>query len=108
MTTENRLDPSQSERSALRPPRSSRERYRGFVKEYKREKLDSKDDSGYDEQVAADSKEEKPSRSPLEFWGFGRAKRREYLREYLLWLWPHRYSVTALFVLALLAAGLEM
>src|SRR6185295_3885207 len=29
-------------------------------------------------------------------------------RAYLRWLWPHRYTVGALFVLALLAAGLEM
>src|SRR6185295_16038040 len=37
-----------------------------------------------------------------------RAKRRKYMREYLRWLKPHRYAVGALFVLALLAAGLEM
>jgi ATP-binding cassette subfamily B protein/subfamily B ATP-binding cassette protein MsbA len=37
-----------------------------------------------------------------------RAKRREYAREYLRWLWPHRFAVGSLFVLALLAAGMEM
>jgi ATP-binding cassette subfamily B protein len=35
-------------------------------------------------------------------------KRREYLCEYLRWLWPHRYAVGALFVLALAGAGLQM
>src|SRR5207302_165441 len=29
-------------------------------------------------------------------------------REYLRWLWPHRYGVAALFFLALLGAGLQM
>src|SRR5205085_10434941 len=37
-----------------------------------------------------------------------RGKRREYLREYLRWLWPHRYAVGAVFFLALVVAGLEM
>jgi len=37
-----------------------------------------------------------------------RGKRREYLREYLRWLWPHRYGVAILFVLALIGTGLQM
>jgi ATP-binding cassette subfamily B protein len=37
-----------------------------------------------------------------------RGKRREYLREYLRWLWPHRYAVGAVFLFALLTAGLQM
>src|SRR5262249_55028899 len=40
--------------------------------------------------------------------GQRRAKRREYLREYLRWLWPHRYAVVLVFVLALGVAGLEI
>ena len=40
--------------------------------------------------------------------GPSRGKRREYLREYLRWLWPHRYAVGTVFALALLGAGLEM
>ena len=40
--------------------------------------------------------------------GFKRGKRREYLREYLAWLWPHRYAVVVLAVFALITAGLEM
>ncbi len=35
-------------------------------------------------------------------------KRREYLREYLRWLWPHRYGVATLFGLALVGTGLQM
>jgi ATP-binding cassette subfamily B protein/subfamily B ATP-binding cassette protein MsbA len=37
-----------------------------------------------------------------------RRKRREYLREYVRWLAPHRGAVGALFLLALLTAGLQM
>ncbi len=37
-----------------------------------------------------------------------RGKRREYLREYMRWLWPHRYAVGVLFAFALLAGVLEM
>jgi ATP-binding cassette subfamily B protein/subfamily B ATP-binding cassette protein MsbA len=108
MTTENRLDPSQSERSALRPPRSSRQRYRIFVKDYQERKLEAKDEANGHETQTSDSADGRPRSSPVEFLGIGRGKRREYLREYLRWLWPHRYSVATLFVLALLAAGLEM
>ncbi|HEV8385641.1 MAG TPA: ABC transporter ATP-binding protein, partial [Candidatus Acidoferrales bacterium] len=40
--------------------------------------------------------------------GQRRGKRREYIREYLRWLWPHRFAVAGLFVLALTGAGLQM
>ena len=36
------------------------------------------------------------------------AKRREYLRGYIAWLWPHRFAIVAFFAIALVAAGLEM
>jgi ATP-binding cassette subfamily B protein/subfamily B ATP-binding cassette protein MsbA len=36
------------------------------------------------------------------------SRRREYLRDYFRWLWPHRYSIAGIFVLALVGAGLEM
>jgi ATP-binding cassette subfamily B protein/subfamily B ATP-binding cassette protein MsbA len=37
-----------------------------------------------------------------------RGKRREYLREYVRWLWPHRYRIGAVFAFALVAAGIQM
>ncbi len=37
-----------------------------------------------------------------------RGKRRQYLREYVRWLWPHRSAVFVFFTLALFAAGLQM
>src|SRR3954469_24782737 len=73
-------------------PRSSKLRYRSFVKDYKERRLD---DSGGTEPAKSGSA--KPT-----------GKRREYLREYLRWLWPHRYAAGALFLLALVGAGLQM
>jgi ATP-binding cassette subfamily B protein/subfamily B ATP-binding cassette protein MsbA len=69
-------------------PRSSRERYRKFLEDYKQRRLD---DSAEDGDEAPRS-----------------GKRREYLRDYLRWLWPYRYATAAVFGFALLAAGLEM
>ncbi|HWD21424.1 MAG TPA: ABC transporter ATP-binding protein [Verrucomicrobiae bacterium] len=37
-----------------------------------------------------------------------KTRRRQYLREYKQWLWPHRYEVGGLFALALIVAGLEL
>ena len=36
------------------------------------------------------------------------ASARDYLKDYLRWLWPERWAVAAVFVLAIVAAGLEM
>ena len=66
---------------------SSRARYRQFVEDYKHRRLD------------AASEEGAPKVSP---------KRREYLRDYLRWLKPYRYAIAGLFLIALVAAGLEM
>jgi len=87
--------PPVSHRSETRAshPRSSRQRYRGFLRDYAERRLDDPQESG------ANSSE--PG-SP------GRGKRREYLREYLRWLWPLRYAVGSLLLLALVGAGLQM
>ena len=69
--------------------RSSKRRYRSFVQDYRRDHLDER---------AKDAPAEKPK--PVE--------RRKYVREYMNWLWPHRYSVGLLFTLALFLAGLQM
>ncbi len=37
-----------------------------------------------------------------------KARRKQYLRSYWRWLWPHRQAIAVLFGLALLAAGLEL
>jgi ATP-binding cassette subfamily B protein/subfamily B ATP-binding cassette protein MsbA len=70
-------------------PRSSRQRYKGFVQDYRQRRLDDAEAAG---------EERKP----------GPGKRREYLRDYLKWLGPYRYAVAAVFLLALLGAGMQM
>jgi ATP-binding cassette subfamily B protein/subfamily B ATP-binding cassette protein MsbA len=79
----------------LRRPRSSRHRYSEFRTEYKQQRLDHTSENE-DKPASADSA---PKRS---------SKRREYLRDYLRWLWPYRYRIGALFLLAVTAGGLEM
>lgn len=73
--------------------RSSRQRYLGFIQDYKRRRLDDSPESGG-----------VPAPEP----GKRGNKRRQYLREYVRWLWPHRGRVTGFFVVALLVAGLQM
>lgn len=85
-------------RQQLPDPRASRQRYARFRGAYREGRLEeSADGAG----AASDSAKRGSKSQP-------RGKRREYLREYLRWLWPHRYAVGALLGLALLAAGLEM
>jgi len=86
-------------------PRSSRQRYRRFVRDYQSRKLDEALEQKPDVQqpeVAASPTGNGSKQRP-------RAKqRRQYLREYARWLWPHRGTVGVVFVLALLVGGLEM
>ena len=70
---------------------SSRQRYREFVQKYKERQLDEAGEAS----DAASAESRRPERG----------KRREYLRDYLRWLWPHRYAVGAVFALALLTRG---
>ncbi len=74
---------------------SSRQRYRQFLQDYKQRRLDDADEAG----------EDAPPPEPKQP---GPSRRREYLRDYLRWLWPYRYATAAVFGFALLAAGLEL
>ena len=80
-------------------PHSSRQRYRGFLQDYKLRKLDDAATSG---EVARIGDEDKPAD------GAEKGKRREYLREYLRWLWPHRFAFAGVLLLALVGAALQM
>jgi ATP-binding cassette, subfamily B, bacterial len=80
-------------RARMNHPRSSRQRYKVFVQDYKHRRLDEATDAG--------------KASPKPAPG-GKARRREYLRDYMRWLWPHRYAIGIFFLFALVAAGLEM
>ena len=87
--------------------RSSRQRYQHFVQDYKKRLLDDQVDAAKglkpsDESPPSDGG---PAEKPVAWLG---GKRREYLREYLRWLWPHRYGVGVVFGLALVGAGLQM
>src|SRR5262249_54546181 len=86
--------------------RSSRQRYRAFVQDYKHGRLDDASENG-EERKRPDTSTS-PSEKAEESGRARRDKRREYVREYLRWLWPHRYAVTTLMLFALVAAGLEM
>ena len=88
--------------------RFSRHRYRGFVQNYKEGRLDDPAGDGKDQKQHDDSTSATGDASAPKSLRLLRGKRREYMREYVRWLWPHRYAVAALFALALLAAGLEM
>jgi len=83
--------------------RSSHGRYRAFVRAYRERRLDDSEpgkEPGKPPQEQPEPAQEKPR--------LLRGKRREYLRDYLRWLWPHRYAIGTVFFLAMLTAGLEM
>jgi len=71
--------------------RSSRRRYAQFVDDYRHRRLDE----------TGTARESGGAKTPS-------PKRREYLREYLRWLAPHKRTVALVMTLALAVAGLEM
>jgi ATP-binding cassette subfamily B protein/subfamily B ATP-binding cassette protein MsbA len=89
---------------------SSRQQYRRFVRDYKAKRLDALGEAEEARQSAQQSDESlTPSgestdaRRPLLA-----PRRREYLRAYTRWLWPHRVAVIIVFTLSLVASGLQM
>jgi ATP-binding cassette subfamily B protein/subfamily B ATP-binding cassette protein MsbA len=80
--------------------RSSRERFRTFIEKYRKRQLDDEVESG---KGVTSEKEETPK--PKKTLG---GKRREYIRDYLRWLRPHRSAVVVVFLFAVIAAGLQM
>ncbi len=89
-------------------PRSSQQRYRRFVEDYRLRRLDAQDENGdasqRREEGDSPDRPDRPERRP----GLLQGRRREHLREYLRWLRPHRYGLAFVFFLALIAAGLQM
>jgi len=79
--------------------RSSRQRYRAFVREYNARKLDETADAAESPKVPDDA-----AGPALQT----RTRRRAYVRAYLRWLRPHRRSLTTVLLLALVVAGMEM
>jgi ATP-binding cassette subfamily B protein/subfamily B ATP-binding cassette protein MsbA len=107
-------DPPVSKPSADSRAHSSRIRYSEFVRKYKARQLDDDDTKG--EKDGKESKDAEAAPEPEAdaqerggpFRWFSTGKRREYLREYLRWLRPHRFAVAGVFTLALIGAGLQM
>jgi ATP-binding cassette, subfamily B, bacterial len=87
-------------------PRSSRARYRSFVEDYKHRRLEDPAENAGQKPLATASLP--PEALEAAVAPPDRGKRRVYLREYLRWLWPFRYAVALVFVLAAIAAGLQM
>jgi ATP-binding cassette subfamily B protein len=86
---------------------SSRERYRSFVKSYQQRKLDEELERE-SLHKAKDHSESPEESQPAETKSAKKTKRRQYIREYLRWLWPHRYAVGVMFLFAVIAAALQM
>src|SRR5262249_49606605 len=89
-------------------PRSSRQRYRDFVEDYKKGRLyDPADVGKTNGQLVSPSTAVEGAATPVA-QPQRSSNRRQYLRTYFSWLWPHRLAVGVLLVLAMLVAGLEM
>src|SRR5215471_15197374 len=82
-------------------PRSSRQRYRGFVEDYKHHRLDDATDGKKPVTTGGDATIASPPEP-------SKKKHRKYVSDYLRWLRPHRYAVAGVFTLALAVAGLQM
>jgi ATP-binding cassette subfamily B protein/subfamily B ATP-binding cassette protein MsbA len=94
--------------SRHRHARSSRQRYKHFVRDYRDRRLDARTDEASGKRPIGEGVKAVPGKPEEEKTALLGGKRREYLREYLRWLWPHRYGVATLFVLALIGTGLQM
>jgi len=84
-------------------PRSSRQRYREFVEDYRARRLDELADAPGTPRRSQDGEGDGADVAPAP-----RGRRREYLREYLRWLRPHRYALGVVAFFALLTAGLQL
>jgi ATP-binding cassette subfamily B protein/subfamily B ATP-binding cassette protein MsbA len=94
--------------SRHRHPRSSRQRYKGFVRDYRDRRLDDRTDQASGKTSIDSGAKQDPDSGEHAKPALLGGKRREYLREYLRWLWPHRYGVATLFGLALVSTALQM
>jgi ATP-binding cassette subfamily B protein/subfamily B ATP-binding cassette protein MsbA len=85
-------------------PRSSRQRHRQFIEDYRKRRLDDAEE-GADQPARAG---EVAGGGEVNSIGVPRKGKKRSLREYVGWLRPHRYAVGAVFVLALVTAALQM
>src|SRR5262245_8849322 len=88
--------------------RSSRQRYREFVRDYRLRRLDAKTEASQAQQPDAEAGSAEQATLASAWRSLRGGTRRAYLREYLRWLRPHRGALLVVSVLALAAAGLQM
>src|SRR5262245_13094747 len=88
--------------------RTSKQRYLRFVQDYRNGLLDDQVDAAKGLKPAEGSVQGSGGNQPSKPTTWLGGQRREYLREYFRWLWPHRYGVGVVFGLALVGAGLQM
>jgi ATP-binding cassette subfamily B protein/subfamily B ATP-binding cassette protein MsbA len=90
------------------PRRTSRQRYAVFVEDYKHGRLDETIEA---QQNGAKPQPSEPVETPKKkglLKSFRGGQRKQYTRDYLRWIKPHRRAVSIVFVLAMISAGLEM
>ncbi len=107
MSNANRSETSDTQ-SGRQRPRSSRSQYWAFVKDYKRQGLDDPADTTNDEDGKNGQNGSNGELPDTDSTACRRDQHREYVRAYLRGLWPHRYGVVTIFLLALGTAGLDM
>ena len=92
---------------ATRPRRtkSSQEGYRRFLEDYRAGRLDEQTTRRNEGRSGDAVSEPSAPGGPVPATD---RNRRRYVREYVGWLWPHRYAAGFVFLLALVTAGLEM
>ena len=100
-----------AERPKLPPERTSRKRYSAFVEDYRARRLDDKDTPPGAEagaEVAPPAEPERPATPAsrwLRWWPRSRQRRRQYIREYLVTLKPHRGAVAIFLTTLAVPAG---
>src|SRR5581483_7834265 len=97
-------------------PRTSRQQYREFVQDYRHRRLDAKVDAMDAALRAAGVTAPAPAMSDTALAPGGTKRRglgltprrRQLLRAYVAWLWPHRFRLALVFGLAVVVATMEM
>ena len=101
----------------MKRPRSSRERYQEFVRDFRAGRIDltdATDDAKATDRASGSAADGNgvaaPGATSRSRWAFWRrpGASRDYLRDYLRWLAPHKASVALVFTLALVIGGLDM
>jgi ATP-binding cassette subfamily B protein/subfamily B ATP-binding cassette protein MsbA len=108
MTDKSPATSPKSGQAAAEHARSSRRRYEGFRQDYREQRMEEQRDTRGEQKEPARPDHGGDEPKTPEGKAARKGKRRQYMREYLRWLWPHRFAVAGFAFLALLTAGLQM